>query len=153
METEEIVYQESVRAVEQQSSTLDELRTRAAVLLAANGVTSGFFASSRLPGGVGTFGGFAIFGAAVSAALAVYVLLPGWEAWRGPVSARILLEDHVDVEERNTTAQLLRFVAERLELAREHNDREAQGPFRALWWACVVFGVDILLWLLQVSVH
>jgi hypothetical protein len=35
--TSEIVYEQAVRAVEQQVGQLDELRTRAAVVLAASG--------------------------------------------------------------------------------------------------------------------
>lgn len=65
--TEEIVYHEGVRTMTQQLAQLDELRTRASFLLAANGVIAGFLGVVATRHGVGGFGGFPIVAFIVAA--------------------------------------------------------------------------------------
>src|SRR5437899_1308463 len=55
-----IVYEQAVRAVEQQARQLDELRTRTSVVLAAAGVVTGFLGGAAVKAGLGAFGYFAV---------------------------------------------------------------------------------------------
>lgn len=65
--TSEIVYDQAVRAVEQQVKQLDELRTRTAVVLAASGVVTGFLGRTAIEAGLGPFGYCAVAAFALSA--------------------------------------------------------------------------------------
>jgi hypothetical protein len=150
--TEKIVYDESVRAIEQQVRSLDELRARTAIVLAAAGVSSAFLGQAAIDDGVGAFGYFAI-GFFVATALAcVWVLIPRWGAWTFANSAEVLIREHIEVPERNNDRKLYRFLAEIHESHYDRN-RDLLGPlFTCFWFACVALAVDILLWMLELAI-
>jgi hypothetical protein len=148
--TEQIVYAEAVRAIEQQPTIIDELRSRTSILLAASGIVSGVLASAASrSGGIGAAGAFAIVFLAVVVGLCISVLLPRWKGVTFVVSPKILLEDHVDVPERNTPEKLQRFLAEQLEVFYDENERAIERLYLYFWLACIALSIDIALWLLE----
>jgi hypothetical protein len=148
--TEEIVYDETVRAIEQQPHLLNELRSRAAVVLAASGVIGGVVGkAANDSGGIGAAGGIAVVLLVAVACLCVWVLLPKWDQWKFVSSAAILLADHVDVPTRNDPQKLYRFLAEELERGYDHNERKLKSLYQRFWWACVLLTVDVGMWLLE----
>jgi hypothetical protein len=108
---EEVVHDESARAIDRQSRAVDECRNRAAVVLAANGVTAGILATIASDNGIGPLGYVAVAVTAVRALLATRILMPVRNAWTFAASATILLEDHADVEVRNELKAFYRFRA------------------------------------------
>src|SRR4051812_16520665 len=77
----EVAYNESVRGLTQQAGVLDNLRTRAGLLITAANVVTALLAAQAIANrpGIG-LGGWAAIGAFVTCmALALYVLLPRGE--------------------------------------------------------------------------
>jgi len=96
-EIAEIIYAESTRAITAQEASLDELRSRTGVLLAALSVSTSFLGAQTATGGLGLLGVIALltFAAAVGACL--YVLRPQ-RGWVFDLDAEILAEDWIDEE-------------------------------------------------------
>jgi hypothetical protein len=151
--TEEIVYGESVRAIEEQESVLDSLRSRTATLLAAAALSTSFLGGQALSRNsnapVDAVEWLALAAFVAAGGLCILILLP-W-SWRYSVSARTLLEDHVDVVERSSARQLHRFLA----LTHEANLRANQakvdrlGSFFRL--ASVSLALEVIAWILDLS--
>lgn len=152
--TDEILYEQSARAIDSQFSTLDELRSRTAIILAASGLTASFLGDAALKDGAGPAAVIAIIVFALGAFCCLIVLLPRFKGWSEPVSARILLKDLDDPEvDLETAAQLHRHLAKFLEEAYEANAKQMEGLFQWFWFACVALAVEIGLWLLELVVN
>jgi hypothetical protein len=150
---EEIAYQQSARAMDAQISTLDELRSRTAIVLAASGLTASFLGNSALEDGVGPAAVLATLVFAVGAFCCIVVLFPKFQGWLEPVSAKQLLADLDDPEvDLETPNELHRHLAVFLEEAYESNAEKMEALFRWLWVACIALGVQIGLWLLELGV-
>jgi hypothetical protein len=150
--TAEIVYDEAVRAIEQQPRVIDELRSRTSILLAAAALIAGVLAAAAArDGGIGAFGAVAIVVLVIVVGLCIAVLIPRRKAVTFVVSPHILFEDHVDVEERNSPEQLHRFLAEKLEGYYDANDGKIERLYTYFWWACIGVSVDTVLWLLELA--
>jgi hypothetical protein len=67
----------------------------------------------------------------------IVILLP-W-TWGFVPSPKVLFEDHVDVPERNTPAQLHRFLAETLEAQWDQNQKKLNRLFWCFRLACFAF--------------
>src|SRR5688572_15889099 len=88
--TSEIVYDQAERAVSQQVRQVDELRSRAAIVLAASGVVTGFLGRAAVDDGLGPFGGLAVLFFLASALASIWVLLPRWDTWAFSINAKKL---------------------------------------------------------------
>ena len=150
--TEEIVYLEAARAIGNQQRALDELRSRTALLLAAAGVIAAFLGTAAIEDGVDIAGVLAIVFFAILAVLSILILLPREDAWMFSLNAKTLIEDHLDVPERNSASKLHRFLAEWLDEHYTSNKAHLDGLYRLYWWASVLLAVDIGLWLLELSI-
>jgi len=151
--TEAILYEEAVRAIKSQARQLEELRSRTAILLAAATVIAGFLGQAGIKDGVGLAGAVAVIVFGIAACLCVWVLLPRFDAWTFVTSPRILIEDHVDVPQRNSRAQFHRFLAERIEAHFDSNMAKLHELYLAFWWSAVAVSVDVGLWLLELAVN
>jgi hypothetical protein len=146
--TEEIVYRESVRAITEQEAALDGLRARTGTLLAAASLTTGFIGAQAL-GRHPTLawdGWIAIAGFLGTAGFCLMILWP-W-TWEFIVSARILIEDHVQVPERNSRVSLHLFLAATLEENWERNERKLGRLNWCFRGATLFLAADVLVWLL-----
>jgi hypothetical protein len=149
--TEEIVYDEAVRAIDQQPRIIDELRSRTSILLAAAALTAGVIASAgSRADAIGGIGDAAIAILAVAVALCVAVLIPRKHV-TFVLSPQILLEDHVDVLERNSPEKLYRFLALTLEHHYDANDVKIRHLYRLFRWACIAISLDVALWLVDLA--
>lgn len=150
--TAQMIYAEARRAIDVQVGLLANLRNRAGTILAASALATSFLAADVatlktltdwelwLP--LGSFIGLAV--------LVVLVLLP-WRNWTFVTSAKVLIEDHVRVESRNSPDALALFLAESLEA---HYDGNATKLTRLYWLfraACVLFAVEVIAWIVILS--
>lgn len=162
--TEELVYTESVRAITQQEAALDSLRTRIGTLLAAASVITAFLGTAALDRNqaldivrgephfvthLDWLAWTAISEFVTVAILALFILWP-W-TWVFSTSAKVLIEDHVDVPERNSTAQLHRFLALSIEGHWDVNQR-LLGRLVWLFRAASFFLVgEVVTWLIALG--
>jgi hypothetical protein len=148
---EEVIYDDMARAIDRQSRAVDECRNRASIVIAANGVTAGFLATVAIKDGLGCFAYFAIIMTALCAAVGTRILIPARDAWKFAPSATILLEDHVDVEERNELKAFYRYRAVEMEGHFDANQKRLNSMFAWLTAACLAFVVDMALWLGEIA--
>ena len=74
----DLSYEQAVRALDLQERALEQLRTRAGIVLAASSVTASFLGAQTIQhsSGLGVLGGLALVSLAASICASVYVLLP-----------------------------------------------------------------------------
>ena len=139
-----LAYDESVRALELQSSALDDLRSRTGILLAALSLSASFLGAQALkdPGLTG-WSWAAIGSFAVSGLLSLGVLWPGWK-WRFTSNAKTIIED-VQSDESLTLDQMYETYAESNQEDWEENSKRRLKPL--IW----LFRVAVLTLILQVA--
>jgi hypothetical protein len=74
----ELSYDAAIRALDLQERAVDQLRSRAGILLAASSVTASFLGGQTIQhtNELGTFGALALIALVISIGLSIYVLLP-----------------------------------------------------------------------------
>jgi hypothetical protein len=146
--TSEIVYDQAVRAIEQQARQLDELRTRAAVILAASGVATGFLGHSAFAAGIGAFGYLAIVAFVASALAGVWVLLPRWDAWEFSINAKQLFPYFLDAGEPESAEALFQYLANEIQTDFESNSGLLGKLYFWFTVSCEALAIEVVLWLL-----
>lgn len=147
-----LIWEEGVRAVEQQAQVLNEVRSRAATILSAASIAGAFLASSALSGGEAfrastwvAVVAFAVVGLATS-----LVLMPrrGWRLERRP---RKMLEDFVEGTRPVGIDDLLHELAGHLDNNFVSNRQKLRWLTGGLTVGCMALVVEILafLWDLQ----
>jgi hypothetical protein len=149
---EHLAYDEATRAIDRQSTSLDGLRARAGILLAAVSLATSFFGGLALgDGDLSTpaiaFVVVAILSGLAAGVLCVAVLWPRAE-WKFNIGAKELLPR---LEAADDEASAYRSLALTLEEAYDENE---DGLGSLLWrfrLACIALGVEALAWLLAVT--
>lgn len=147
-----LIWEEGVRAVDQQAHSVDEVRGRAATILSAASIAGAFLASAVLDGneafGLATWiatGAFAVVGLATT-----WILWPrsGWKLSRRPLW---MLEEYVEHDEPMAIDDLLHSLARHLEEDLETNKAKLDHLFWGLTIGCGALVVELLafLWDLQ----
>src|SRR5687767_5816448 len=95
----QLAYDEAVRALSQQQSRLDSLRTRAGILLSAAAIATSFLGGKALEERAPTWWSWTGVGA--FAALSVFALLILWprDEWKFAASPRELIQDYIESPE------------------------------------------------------
>jgi hypothetical protein len=149
--TEAIVYDESVRAIDQQQAIVESLSARAGTLLALAALATTFLGERALTGGRGLSGlAWAALGAFFAVSVLTIVVLLPFE-WKFALSARVLIEDHLEVPERNDAAKLRRFLALRHERNWDGNFKKLTRLFWCFRLACVFLTLEVLLWTIDIG--
>jgi hypothetical protein len=148
---EELAYAESVRALEQQARSVDEVRSRTGVLLAAASIVASFLGAEALAGsdldalaGLGLVAFLAVIG------LAIWILWPGG-GWVFVMSATVLLEDWVDMQRPGGVAAMQRHLAESMEGHWGANQLRLKRLVVRFQVAAAALGVEVVLWTLQLA--
>ena len=149
--TAEIVYEQAVRAVEQQAQQLDELRTRAAVALAASGIITGFLGRAAVERGLGPFGWLAILAFVVSALACLWVMMPLWDAWAFAIDAKKLSPYFLNKQEPEEPDALFEYLATKIQDDVESNTRQLAPLYKWFACACIALAVQVVLWLLALG--
>ena len=152
LSTSQIVYEQSVRAMEHQVAALNEIRSRTAVVLAAVGIAASFLGAAAFDQGIGAFGVLAIVFFGASAFCCIWVLLPRWDAWTFEESARLLMPHFLYEPDPEPPDSLYRYLAEQIENHYDANKRELEKLYAWFTWASALLAVDIVLWLLALAV-
>ena len=92
----ELAYSEARRALEDQDQSVNELRSRAGVLMAAAAITTSFFGGQALTGrGIGVWDWLAIASFVVLGATVLMVLWPRHD-WQFTVDAEAFIRDYLE---------------------------------------------------------
>jgi len=148
---EEIVYLESVRAIDKQEAALVGLRTRTGTLLSAAALSTSFLGGHALGqrGPLDSLAWVAIGAFVAVGSLCVAILLP-W-SWRFWLSARALLEGQVDTPSPNTAAHLHRFLA----VTHETSLRRNEPKLDVLSWffriASMCLALEVIAWTIDLG--
>jgi hypothetical protein len=149
--TTEIVYEQAVRAVDQQVRQLDELRTRAAVVFAASGVVTGFLGRTAVSRGLGGFGFCALVAFVASALACIWVLLPRWESWEFSINAKALGPFFLDEADPEPPEALFKYLGVKIQDDFEENATELERLYGGFSIACVSLALEVILWLLALG--
>ncbi len=150
---EEVILEEARRAISTQVASLNELRGRTGLLLAAATVTGSFLGSlaAENPGDFGPAGIAAVgfYFAAVFCCLVV--LSVRFSAWTTVTSPKVLAQDWIDVDRGD--ASMERFLAESLEDHYESNKGQLDKLFR--WFQAATFsvGLEVILGIVQLALN
>lgn len=150
--TYELVYAEALRSITQQQAVLDELRGRAATVLSAAAIVTGFLGGIALDDAkVGIIGAAAIIVFAIAGFLCVVVLLP-WPGWNFRWNIHDLLANYVeDPTSPATKAEMQRDLA----YWAEEDYQSNASRIAVLWWllraAAALLVTDVILWLIELS--
>ncbi len=144
-----LAYDESVRGWALQSSVLDELRSRAGVLLSAASVASAFLGALALEGteefSALSIAGTTAFGCVVL--LCVYVLWPA--KWTFVHNAELVITTYVDKDK--SLDQMRREMAIENTTLRITNKGKLDHRFIGFQLACLGLGIDVVLWLIDLG--
>jgi hypothetical protein len=147
---EAVIYEEAKRGIAAQSASLDELRSRTGLLLAAASVTASFLGAHVTDAsGIGFLGILAIVAFGVAVVGCLYVLWPHKDAWTFVVSPTTLAEDWIDIEREGGTRAMQRFVAIKLEEHYDRNKLKLDELFAAFQIAAMATGAEVILWTAQ----
>ncbi len=138
---EDLAYQQSLRAIDQQYQALSNLRARAATVVAGASLVASFLGARALQAGVERPE------VAISLlALLVVLLLCGAILWpysfKFRLSARVILEDHAVGLERTELDRLKAFLALVVEQHHEENEAIIARLHNALAFALLALGVE-----------
>jgi hypothetical protein len=145
--TIELALEEARRALTYQAGSVDELRSRTGLLLAAAAITSSFLGSAAAnQGHLGGLGIAAVVAFVAAVGSCLYILWP--HEWTFVTGPRKLLEDWADTERDQ---DVRRFLAECLE---DHYDRNKEQTDRLMKWfqlAAVSVGAAVILGSLELT--
>ena len=155
--TEQIVYEEAVRGLDKQEAALDDLRSRTGILLGAASLTTAFLGGQalnhrndlvkrHLAAGAFDVPAWTAVGAFVGVAVFCLVILLPW-IWNFVVSAQVLIEDHVEVPERNAPERLWLFLARTHEENWESNQPKLNRLFWAFRLAILSLAAEVVAWI------
>lgn len=142
-----LAYDESVRGWALQSTVLDELRTRAGVLIAAASVSSAFLGTSALPRGGHLNAGsvIAIVGFIAVVGLCVYVVWPA-KGWVFVHNAERLITTYL-ADDLSADDMYRRMTLDNAGY-RKRNQARIDRRFLAFRLACMSLGLDVVVWLI-----
>jgi hypothetical protein len=145
-----LILQEAVRALDQQSESLNELRNRTGVLLSASAVSSAFLGAAALQfGGTSVVNVIAALVFAGAVALCLGVLLPAddWEFRYGTETLEATyMATNVGL------ADMQRSMAKGYSESWKENDDRLEPLYRLFRCAVAAVGLDVLLWLLGLRI-
>lgn len=139
-------YEQSLRSLDKREGLLDEIRSRAGLLLAASSLSASFLGEPALDRGSTVLGIAALVAFAVSIAASVYILLPKRNLVFSLAGPRVFEEPY---EFDGDTGEVHRRLAYDLHRFWEQNDVKLQSLFRAFRVAALFLGLEVGLLLIS----
>lgn len=146
---EKLAFSLSLRSLEHQEATLDDLRSRTGTLLAASALVASFLGSRVLEDGLGVLAVLALLAFLISILASVYVLLPKPHlifSLRGSVLFEEEADDPGGLDETH------RKLAYWLDGYRDSNEPTVEKLFRTYGLATAAVVVEVILWMIELTV-
>ena len=147
----ELAYEEAVRGLSQQQSTLDNFRTRAGILLSAAAIATSFLGGQALADHELAFWSWlAVLLFACVGGSALFILWPrkDWEFVAGP---RRLIATYVETDEPLPLVEIHRDLALHMENSYDENERRLQWLIIALRWGSLVLAAEVIAWVIAIA--
>jgi hypothetical protein len=106
-----LAFEEGGRALDAQERAVNELRSRAGVLIAAAAITTSFFGSRAVTGGELTSAGWIAVAAFALAAATVLAVLWPWRDWEFSATPRDVIETYIEAAEPLSLVEIHRDMA------------------------------------------
>jgi hypothetical protein len=136
-----------------QAASLDELRSRTGLLLAAASIAGSFLgAQAANHPGIGLLGIAAMIAFVFAVGCCLYILWPRKQAWTFVLSAKTLAADWIDIERDGGVEAMQRFMAESLESHYDTNGGKLDELFGYFQAAAIAVGAEVILWTVQLAV-
>jgi len=146
-----LAYRESVRAIEMQARSLDELRSRTGVLLAGASIVASFLGSQALrSSSFDIFTGLALVSFVAVLSICIAILWPRHE-WKFALGANVLLEDWTGENPCGDEQAMQAFVARQIETNWFANRQRIHDMLVLFQWAAVALGAEVLSWTVQLA--
>lgn len=147
-----LAYGEAIRALEQQQRRVDNLRTRAGILLSAAAIATSFLGGKALEGRAPTAWGWAAV--ALFAALSGVALLILWprDEWKFAIGIRELFQDYVEAEEPLPITTIHRDLALHMEDSYFENERGLNVLIWAFRLGCGLLSAEVVAWIIDIAV-
>jgi uncharacterized membrane protein len=145
-----LVYQESLRGLQQQQAAVESLHNRAGTLIFASSFASSLLGGRALADGLGAWDWLAVGLLLGIGALTVVLLWPYYNlSFR--FDAQDLLDTYVDSEAPATMARMHRDLALRIKADWQRNGRIVRRMREAFQLALILLLLNILAWLFSIA--
>jgi hypothetical protein len=146
-----LAFEEGGRALDAQERAVNELRSRASVLIAAAAVTTSFFGTRAVTGGELTSAGWcAVVAFALVAATVLAVLWP-WRDWEFNANPADLIATYVETESPATLAEIHRDMALHRSASYVCNARLLGKLYWAFRVGLVLVAAEVAAWVVALS--
>jgi hypothetical protein len=147
----EFVFGQAARALTEQAQTLQDLRNRTGVLIAAAALITGFLGQPALDDGVLGFAGrlaLLVFFAEVELSLLILWPVTGWySVFQTPK----LLTDYLEADEPASMPEMHRELALHMDNGRKGNGRMLRKRHRILAVTVLLLGAEVVLWAVEIA--
>jgi hypothetical protein len=150
-----IAFEAAKSGLERQDQALDNLRSRAATLLAAAAIVTSFLGAQALRDPRGLKGvenwEWVAIGAFVALAAAVILILLPWRNWVFGMNAAILIRDYVDPDPPRTLEWTQRNLALHLRKHFKRNKRRIDRLYWAFRFGCLFLTLEVVAWIIDLA--
>jgi hypothetical protein len=148
---EDEILTEARRAITFQAASLDELRSRTGLLLAAASVSASFLGAATAKGGgnLGFWGGAALVAFVGAIGCCIWVLMPRRDGWTFITSPTTLKKDWIDTQRPTESMKL--FLATALENHYDENAREMADLYVFFQVAAGSVAAEVILGAIQIA--
>ncbi len=146
-----LAYDEALRSIAHQEATLDEMRSRAGLLLAALSVVTSFLGGSTIAAhGLGPMALLASVLFAGAGGILVSLLWPR-KGWMFRFTPEEIIGVYVEADNPAEVNYMYRDLALHLGGNLSKNERRMSRLWRGFQWACALLVAEVLVWLLALA--
>jgi hypothetical protein len=145
----DLAYREGLRAITQQQSVLDGLRSRAGTLLAVASLVTSFLGGLALQGKPPAGLAWLAIALFLTAAAAVMYVLTSRSGWRFRTRPSVIINDYVEGNPSAPAWEMRKELAAHLESDFDANEARMSPLFHALSLANIALAAEVVVWLIM----
>lgn len=144
----QLAYEEGVRALSEQQAVIDNLRTRAGLLISGAAIATSFLGGAALDRGPTAWTWIAVVFFLLVGAGVLRVLWPQTD-WEYAVRPQLLISSYVEHQDPVPLALIHRDVALHMDASYLQNRGQLLRLFRDFRWASVLLTLEVLAWTVE----
>lgn len=151
-----LILEQAARALGQQISAIDALRTRAGTIVAAASLASSFLGAivlreEKLSTSAAISSAFALFSLLVVVGATIKVLWP--QEWRTGFDAQKAIQDYIDTPPMFSLDEVRRDLALQLQIDNSHNEKRLKRLYQIFQLSIGALAAEVCLWLLALALR
>lgn len=150
-ESYKLAFEEGGRALDAQERTVNELRSRAGVLLAAAAIVTSFFGSRAVGGSDLADADWVAITAFVLVAATVLLVLWPRSDWEFNASPADVIASYIESDEPTTLLEIHRDLALHRSSSYDQNARQLKWLFRSFRLGLMALVIEVAAWLVAVA--